>query len=137
MYTQKGGMFHDVGHIGHLGRLANLAKLREQQLRKQQLIEQQQREQQLKKLNITSNNSNSTYFQTEPDKDIFALSDIHGDIHSFIIVLRDLAQVIRKKDRFIFDNNTYDADLERLLNIDISDDDGEYKIVPAVIYKKI
>ena len=68
----------------------------------------------------------NTYIQTEPDKDIFALSDIHGDIHSLIIVLRDLAQVIRKKDGFPFDNNTYDSNLEELLNIEICNTDGAY-----------
>lgn len=66
-----------------------------------------------------------TYIQTKPDKKIFALSDIHSDIHSFIIVLRDLAQVIRKKNAS-FNNNAYDTDLERLLNIDICDNDGAY-----------
>ena len=48
-----------------------------------------------------------TYIQTEPNKEIFVLSDIHGDIHSLIIVLRDLAQVIRKKISFSFNNDTY------------------------------
>jgi hypothetical protein len=73
----------------------------------------------------SSSASIPTYIKTEPNKEIFALSDIHGDIHSLIIVLRDLAQVIRKTGH-PFDNNTYDADLERLLNINIADDDGDY-----------
>jgi hypothetical protein len=67
-----------------------------------------------------------TYIKTTPNKEIFALSDIHGDIHSLIIVLRDLAQVIRKKASFSFNNNTYDTNLEELLNINISDSDDGY-----------
>jgi len=105
MYTQKGGLFRDIRHFAKLTDLS------------------------IKNINTNVNRNQvpniNTYIQTEPDKDIFSFSDIHGDIHSLIIVLRDLAQVIRKKS-YHFDNNTYDSDLERLLNIDISDDDGDY-----------
>jgi hypothetical protein len=54
---------------------------------------------------------------------ILSLSDIHGDIHSLIIALRDCGEVI-KKDNFIHDKE--DSELETLLNIDISDKDNDY-----------
>ena len=62
-------------------------------------------------------------FQTEimHDGPIFALSDIHGDIHSFIVSLRDCAKVIRKAKGIELDPNIVDPDIERNLNIDISD----------------
>lgn len=43
--------------------------------------------------------SSMPFFQTEiiHNGPIFTLSDIHGDIHSFIISLRDCAKVIKKK----------------------------------------
>lgn len=53
---------------------------------------------------------------------IFALSDIHGDLHSFIITLRDCAKVITKK----IDQTKIDPDIERNLNIDISESDNNY-----------
>lgn len=54
---------------------------------------------------------------------ILSLSDIHGDIHSLIIALRDCGDVI-KKDNFIHDKE--DNELETLLNIDISEKDNNY-----------
>lgn len=54
---------------------------------------------------------------------ILSLSDIHGDIHSLIIALRDCGEVI-KKTNFIHDKE--DLDLEDLLNIDISEEDCDY-----------
>jgi hypothetical protein len=54
---------------------------------------------------------------------ILSLSDIHGDIHSLIIALRDCGEVI-KKENFIHDKE--DSELERLLKIDISDEDNGY-----------
>jgi len=77
-------------------------------------------------IQVASSVSVPTYIQTDPNKEIFALSDIHGDIHSLIIVLRDLAGVIRKKTDFSFNNNIYDTNLEELLNMDICNSDGAY-----------
>jgi hypothetical protein len=45
---------------------------------------------------------------------IYALSDIHGDMHSFIIALRDCAKVIKKRHSPLL------TDIEILLNIDIN-----------------
>ena len=50
------------------------------------------------------------------DQSIYAISDIHGDIDSFIISLRDCAKVIRKKAHFMFTNEKYDDDLKKILN---------------------
>ena len=54
---------------------------------------------------------------------ILSLSDIHGDIHSLIIALRDCGEVISKQK---FRNDQEDTDLEDLLNIDISEEDNGY-----------
>lgn len=54
---------------------------------------------------------------------ILSFSDIHGDIHSLIIALRDCGEVIIKQS---FSNDKEDADLEKLLNIDISIEDNGY-----------
>jgi hypothetical protein len=54
---------------------------------------------------------------------IISLSDIHGDIHSLIIALRDCANVINKKN---FKNDREDIELENLLEIDISEKDNGY-----------
>ena len=53
---------------------------------------------------------------------IFALSDIHGDLHSFIICLRDCAKVITKN----IELKNIDPDIETNLNIDISISDNKY-----------
>ena len=45
---------------------------------------------------------------------IIALSDIHGDIHSLIIALRDCARVIRKKNGF--NPLELDHEIEELLD---------------------
>ena len=60
------------------------------------------------------------------ESQIFTFSDIHADIHLLVILLRDLAGVIRKKPDFTFDRNTADADMESLLKIDIQWNDGDY-----------
>jgi|SaaInlStandDraft_7_1057024.scaffolds.fasta_scaffold00660_2 hypothetical protein len=60
------------------------------------------------------------------ESQIITFSDIHADIHLLVILLRDLAGVIRKKPAFTFDGNTADADMERLLKIDIEGADGDY-----------
>ena len=54
---------------------------------------------------------------------IFALSDIHGDLHAFIIALRDCAKVICKKD---VDEDDEDEDIDKNLNIDISVQDNSF-----------
>jgi len=62
------------------------------------------------------------YFPTEimHDGPIFSLSDIHGDIHAFIISLRDCAKVIRKKTSSTpLNPDIVDPDIERNLIIDI------------------
>lgn len=48
---------------------------------------------------------------------IFTLSDIHGELHSLIIALRDCAKIITKD----IDLTKIDPDLDRYLNIDISE----------------
>jgi hypothetical protein len=53
---------------------------------------------------------------------IYALSDIHGDLYSFIICLRDCAKVIKKN----IDLNIVDNDIENNLKMDISNDDECY-----------
>jgi hypothetical protein len=57
---------------------------------------------------------------------IITLSDIHGDIQSLIIALRDCGNVIKKKKDFIFDNKSIDNNLEELLLIDISNNEDNY-----------
>jgi hypothetical protein len=51
---------------------------------------------------------------------VYASSDIHGDLHAFIISLRDCARVISKPS---FDPTIVDPDIEKNLNIDITDSD--------------
>ena len=63
----------------------------------------------------------------EHDGPIHALSDIHGDLHSFIITLRDCAKVIGKADYMLGNNqDVVDPNIEINLNIDISEDDNDY-----------
>jgi len=56
---------------------------------------------------------------------IYTLSDIHGDLYSFIIALRDCAKVIRKNK--IIDLTKIDDEIENNLKIDISDNDNGYE----------
>ena len=63
---------------------------------------------------------------------ILSFSDIHGDIHSLIIALRDCGEVIIKQS---FSNDIEDTDLENLLNIDISIEDNGY--IDTLNYKWI
>lgn len=62
----------------------------------------------------------------ESIKRIIVLSDIHADLHAFIIAMRDCAQVIRKKTTVAFDQNVYDSDLERLLRINLNNEPNDY-----------
>jgi hypothetical protein len=67
--------------------------------------------------------STRTFFETniiDPTIKVFSLSDIHGDIQSLIISLRDCAKVIRKKATNPFDNNIYDEDMETMLKMDLN-----------------
>jgi hypothetical protein len=61
-----------------------------------------------------------TRIEVEESRRIITFSDIHADIHSLIIALRDCAQVIQKKERHKFDiESEYDPELEQLLNIEL------------------
>lgn len=69
------------------------------------------------------------YYQTnilKPNIKIIALSDIHGDIQSLIICLRDCGEVIKKKSSF--DKNSYDLDMETELNKDLNDPKLNYAV---------
>jgi hypothetical protein len=108
----------------------------------------------------TDNNANFKQWSNDlPEKNIFhtnivnpniqkviSLSDIHGDMQSFIITLRDLAEVIRKKTSIIpptnetqkkslekenklyenFSQNKYDDNMEQILNIDLNLHESKY-----------
>ena len=69
-------------------------------------------------------------FQTQIDHNgpIFALSDVHGDMHALIITLRDCAQLIEKVNYGNGENaDVVDPDIENNLNIDIADDENGYE----------
>jgi hypothetical protein len=69
------------------------------------------------------------YFTTniiDPNCRIVSLSDIHGDIQSLIISLRDCAKVIRKKNNILFNQNIYDNDLERELQKNLNTPNHNY-----------
>lgn len=61
-----------------------------------------------------------TNIQDPSIKKIYALSDIHADIHMLIIILRDCAKVIRKKNTSHYNTNELDEDMERLLNLNLN-----------------
>ena len=81
-----------------------------------------------------------TNYEVDPETKIIAFSDVHSDIHSLIIALRDCAQVIQKKKIFTFESladpladplakatiKPVDNELERLLNIDLNTDEIDY-----------
>ena len=56
---------------------------------------------------------------------IISLSDVHGDIHSLIIALRDCGKVIRKKDNINFDPSKIDHSVEILLEYNLNQDLGK------------
>ena len=66
----------------------------------------------------------------DPTIKVFSLSDIHGDIQSLIISLRDCAKVIRKKvnsyslnkQTFYFNKDLYDENMEELLKLDLNNE---------------
>ena len=68
----------------------------------------------------TSNSTIKSYFETDITHEgpIYALSDVHTDIHAFIIALRDCAKVITKNRSIELDK--VDPDLDDYLNINIS-----------------
>lgn len=57
---------------------------------------------------------------------IIALSDIHSDIHAFIICLRDCAKVIKKKSYVYTNIHLLDEDTENLLEMNLNDKKNEY-----------
>ena len=70
---------------------------------------------------------NNNNFQTniiKPGIKTIAFSDIHGDIQSLIVCLRDCGNVIKKK--IFFDPNSYDLDLETELDKDLNDQNLTY-----------
>ncbi len=77
-------------------------------------------------LSQVSQEYSDTVIITNHDKKIFALSDIHADIHVLLIALRDLAGVIRKKNGFGFNPDEYDQDLEILLLLDLNINEEQY-----------
>jgi hypothetical protein len=54
---------------------------------------------------------------------VYSLSDVHGDIHSLIISLRDCARVISKPN-FVVGQSNLDPMIEMNLNMDISIDES-------------
>jgi hypothetical protein len=68
---------------------------------------------------------------------IIAFSDIHGDINSLIIILRDCAKVIKKKENYMFNQNELDQDMENILNTNINNtyiDDLNYEWIGENTY---
>jgi hypothetical protein len=59
-------------------------------------------------------------------KRIITFSDIHADIDSLIINLRDCGNVIKTKQEF--NMNIRDEQLEYLLNIDLNSNESEYRV---------
>jgi hypothetical protein len=59
-------------------------------------------------------------------KRIITFSDIHADIDSLIINLRDCGNVIKTKQEF--DLNVRDEQLENLLNIDLNTNESDYRV---------
>jgi hypothetical protein len=73
------------------------------------------------------NQINDTYIEVPIDTRIISFSDIHADINSLIIALRDCAQVIRKKTGHEFNNlTTYDPELDNILNIILNPNTNNY-----------
>ena len=67
------------------------------------------------------------YYNTEilnHNGKIFLISDIHGDIHSFIISLRDCAKVIKKHKKY--NKDILDSQIEKNLLIDINEENNNY-----------
>jgi hypothetical protein len=116
--------------LDNLNRLEDLLKTHFDKLNKLKNL--------LEKNNITNENKkigeypNISELKIPDNTRIISLSDIHGDIHSLIIALRDCGEVISKEN---FINSKEDAELEQLLEIDISEKDNGY--VDSLNYKWI
>ncbi len=52
---------------------------------------------------------------------LVCFSDVHGDIMGLIINLRDCAKVIKKNNKYEFNPDKMDMDLERQLNVNLND----------------
>ena len=61
----------------------------------------------------------------ESTKTVFSLSDIHGDIHAFVIALRDCAKMI-KSTNDNFQKCEKDEYMEYMLNIDLNNEEDKY-----------
>ena len=83
----------------------------------------------------TESNFYKTCIIVSDDTKIIALSDIHADIHSLIISLRDCAQVIRKKPHVPFDQNTIDPELETFLNVILTPETTQYEYPDDLNYE--
>ena len=71
-------------------------------------------------------NKFQTIITDETIRKIYSFSDIHADIDSLIIALRDCAKVIIKKDGFGYESGKPDRDANRLCEINILDGDNEF-----------
>ena len=92
----------------------------------------------------------------DPNIEVLSLSDIHGDMQSFMIAVRDLGNLIRKKksparedDKIFkdekekkqynlthyedFSQNTYDDNMEQILNLNLNVDEDIY--IPDLNYE--
>ena len=68
-----------------------------------------------------------TVIRDDSIKKIYSFSDIHADMDTLLICLRDCAKVIVKKEGFGYVPGSYDEDANALCSMDISDVDGDYK----------
>ena len=81
----------------------------------------------------------SSFYQTNilnTKMEVFSLSDIHGDIQSFVIALRDLAEVIKKKKEipgYEFKQDEYDTNMEEILKLDLNTYEDKY--IPDLNYE--
>lgn len=69
---------------------------------------------------------NETIILDQKINRIITLSDIHSDIHAFIICLRDCAKVIRKKHLETIDIYSLDKDTEDLLELNLNIREEQY-----------
>ena len=63
-------------------------------------------------------NAENIYFEVNPCTKIISFSDIHADIHSLIVALRDCGKVIRKRTQF--NQEKKDDELEKYLNVNLN-----------------
>jgi hypothetical protein len=67
-----------------------------------------------------------TVIQDDSIQKIYSFSDIHADMDSLLICLRDCAKVIVKKEGFDYRVGEFDNNADELCNINICDSDGTY-----------